>query len=635
MTTDHAAPPTGTPRAAPTQRHLGLALVLLATLLACLPVLGNGFAQDGKLLVMVEGNDRPPNAMVATLQPVGAYFTAEYWHGAAPSAGLYRPMTVLSFALVRHGIGVPLDDPALAQHLVDLLLHLLATALVWRMLRWLGMGLRATVLGAACFGLHAIHAEAIASVVGRAELMGFVGGLGGTLFAARAERGVGGRRLAAGVGAALCFFAAFASKESALPWVAFAPLLLWVAARGHGRGRAAVVSGLLCALPPALVFLLLRAHVLSSGAAPLSVLHAVNPLVDVDAATRIATATVAWAYGAFKLLWPVWLVSDYGGQTFTLRGSLLTPAAASAALLLVGSLVGTLAALRRAPILFLAGACFLGFSALTSNVPFVIGTLFAERLYYTPSLAAALALAWLGDRRLPGWGVFAAGAWLAFSAWLLADRLRDWRDDATLLLHDVAVNPDATRLHTAAAEVLRARGELEAACDHTRRALDLDPDFAGAWSNLGALLLERGRNDEAEAALRRGMTARRQSGAEQRFLLTNLGRALLAQGRPQEALTTLEPLHRVDPGFGPALVVMLDAAGRLGDEVRVRALLATGEQVAPGELVWALHRGLAALRAGDAAAAERELRAALAGMPDDARARAALADALRRQGRAP
>lgn len=36
-----------------TQRHLGLALVLLATLLACLPVLGNDFAQDGKLLVMV------------------------------------------------------------------------------------------------------------------------------------------------------------------------------------------------------------------------------------------------------------------------------------------------------------------------------------------------------------------------------------------------------------------------------------------------------------------------------------------------------------------------------------------------------------------------------------------------------
>lgn len=614
-----------------TRAPLELALLLLATLLVCLPALRNGFAQDGKVLVMVEGNDRGANPMVATLQPLGAYFEAEYWQGAAPSAGLYRPVTVLSFALVRHCVGVPLGDDALAQHVLDVLLHLAATAAVWALLHWLGFSRRARLLGAACFGLHALHAEAIASVVGRAEILAFAGGLGGTLLTAAAAQGSGWRRIVAGIAASVCFFTAFAAKESALPWLVFTPLVLLVQWGGCGRWRRAAVATLACAGPPAVAFLLLRAHALGSGAQPLTVVHAVNPLLEADTATRLATATVVWAYGAWKLVWPAWLVSDYGGQTFALRSGFADPVVAGAALLLLGLLAGSLAALRRAPPLFLAGACFFGFSMLTSNVPFVIGTLFAERLYYTPSLAAALVLAWLASHRLPRIGLLVAVGWLGFSAWLLADRLGDWRDDATLLLRDVAVNPRATRLQTAAAEMLAMQGDLAGACAHTRRAVQLDPDFAGAWNNLGSLLLDLGQPVAAEAELRRGLAARRQNAAERRFLRTNLGRALLAQRRPREALDELAAVRSADPGFVPALTLMLDAATELGDDSLVRTLLVAGERAAPGAPSWALHRGLAALRAGDAAGAERELRAALAGMPNDARAQAALSEALARQ----
>jgi hypothetical protein len=49
--------------------------------------------------------------------------------------------------------------------------------------------------------------------------------------------------------------------------------------------------------------------------------------------------------------------------------------------------------------------------------------------------------------------------------------------------------------------------------------------------------------------------------------------------------------------------------------------------------LWALHRGLAAARRGDTAAAERELRAALRAGLEDPRAQAALDDLTARRAR--
>lgn len=607
------------------RRH-GLLLVLLVTALACLPALGNGYAQDGKLLVMVEGNDRPPNPMVAELRPLREYFQSPYWRGAGESAELYRPLTVMSFALVRHGLGRPLGNDALLQHLTDVLLHLLAVALTWRLLLTLSISARAACAGALVFGLHALHAEVIASIVGRAELLAFAGGAAGWLLGQRAWTSAGWRHTAWALASASCFFAAFAAKESGLAWLAFAPLLSLACARHGWRGP--LLGTVACTLPAAVVFLALRAAALAGGGSA-AVPHNVNPLFDAEVMVRLATATVVWVHGLWKLVAPFWLVSDYGGQTFALRSSFLDPAVVGAALVLLAMAACSLWALRRAPVLGLAGACFLGFSLVTANLVFPIGTVFAERLYYTPSLAAAMAVAWLVERRaatrvLP----LLLGSWLLASAWTLADRLGDWRDDSTLLLRDVARNPKATRLHTGAAEMLWARGELAAACAHTREALQLDPDFAGAWSNLGCLLLEQQAAADAEAALRHGLRASRINPIEARLLHLNLGRALLAQSRPAEALTELQEARRLMPDAPLTLWFTLEAAAQLERDDLAQELVAAGERVAPGEPRWALHRGLLALHRGDAVAAERELRAAIAGGVDDVRSRKALEQAL-------
>jgi tetratricopeptide (TPR) repeat protein len=613
----------------------------VATLLAELPTLGNGFAQDAKLLVMVEGNDRPANPMVAELQPIGRYFAVDYWHGAGDSGELYRPITVLSFALVRHGLGLPLGAPALAQHAVDVLLHLLATALVLAALRVLRLSAPAAAAAALVFGLHAVHAEAIASVVGRAELIAFATGLGATLLLHAALQASGWRRAVGGASAALGFFLAFAAKESALVWVVLAPVFLGaVAQRGEPAGRLAwrrsLVATAACALPAAVLFLLLRAQAIAASGGVAAVPHSINPLYDAEVATRLATALVVWVHGIGKLVWPFWLVSDYGGQTFALRASLLDPGALAALALLLGLGAGTLAAARRQPLLLLAGTTLLAASALTSNVPFPIGTIFAERLWYAPSLGVVFAVAWLAENLARPWRTIAALVllgWLAASTWTLVTRLPDWRDDATLLLADVERNPHATRLHTAAAEVLRGQGNSTAAIVHTREAVRLDTGFAGAWSNLGVLLLETGSREEAVAALRRGLECTRRNTTESRLLHLNLGRALVELDRHAEALPELERAHRLAPDWVPPLAWMLEAAQSLGRDDVIATAARDGEALLPGAPVWSLHRGLAAARRGDTAAAERELRAALGAGLDDPRAQAALDELAARRAR--
>ena len=107
--------------------------------------------------------------MVAELHPVERYFSVPYWHGVAERSRLYRPVTVLSFALRHEVVG----DDARVAHAINLLLHGLATLLAYALVRGLGAGPRLAGVAALCFGVHAIHSEVIAAVSGRAELLAF------------------------------------------------------------------------------------------------------------------------------------------------------------------------------------------------------------------------------------------------------------------------------------------------------------------------------------------------------------------------------------------------------------------------------------------------------------------------------
>src|SRR5262245_17793522 len=151
-------------------RLKGPVLLLAAVcLLANVGALRPGFIHDDHRII-------EQNELTAGLTHVPQIFSSGYWSTADERVtNLYRPLTILSFALDRtvHGLR------PLGFRLINLMLHVLTTVLVFRLAgRVLGDAGGWAPLGAALlFSAHPVHAEVLGEIVGRSELLAAAGGL--------------------------------------------------------------------------------------------------------------------------------------------------------------------------------------------------------------------------------------------------------------------------------------------------------------------------------------------------------------------------------------------------------------------------------------------------------------------------
>ena len=143
-------------------------------------------------------------------------------------------------------------------------------------------------------------------------------------------------------------------------------------------------------------------------------------------------------------------------------------------------------AVANPPRVLLAAAAFFGFGLITSNLPRAIGTIFGERLYYAPSLAASCLVAWLVERgvgRIGGCRVLMV-VWLLVSAGVIVERNWVWKDDATLFLHEAESNPKSVRMLVCAASARLEQGRPDDAVELLRRAVELLPGYGLAEATL-------------------------------------------------------------------------------------------------------------------------------------------------------
>lgn len=96
-----------------------------------------------------------------------------------------------------------------------------------------------------------------------------------------------------------------------------------------------------------------------------------------------------------------------------------------------------------------------------------------------------------------------------------------------------------------------------------RRAVDLDPDLAIAYTNLGNIHFRRGEEDPAVALYQKALTID-ENQPEARY---NLGYVLLDRGSPKEAVVHFESAIRADGSFADAhfyLAMAYEAVGERG-----------------------------------------------------------------------
>jgi len=389
------------------------AVVAGCAIVVYLGALWNQFAMDDVAIIVT-------NPLVAEPAGVWRAFGAPYW---PPDLGghLYRPLIIAAFALDR------MLDGAVWFHAANLLWHgaaAVAVAVLAR--RWADTtgGLVAGVL----FAVHPVHVEAVANVVGRAELLAGVFVVL-SVYAALAREAIGWSAAAWALGLLCKENAAVAPALIAWAWVlglarpSRRRMGLFVASWVLVGGVYAVARAIV--LHPFAGFQSIGAMFL--GASPWAVrLTAVSALADV----------------ARLLVFPLTLRVDYSPNERSLVTSPLDP----------GFVVGVLCALLWSALLTLAwkrdrkleafGLGWIGVALLpVANVLYPAGFYVAERTLYLPSAGLVLAAAgWVArPPRERLWPVVAALAVLAGIRTAL--RVPVWRDDASVTLSIITDSP--------------------------------------------------------------------------------------------------------------------------------------------------------------------------------------------------
>jgi tetratricopeptide (TPR) repeat protein len=534
------------------------ALVALAAIVPYLTALPCGFAYDDGGLIL-------KNPGVDPSHPWWRSLASPYWP-AEQQAGLYRPLASLTYRLQRGLAG----DAAFPFHLANVLLHAGVALLVLALMRrlaparpWLSIGV------ALLFAVHPLHTEAVTNVIGRAEILAAFFGLGGYLLwltgPVTTRRGLL-------IGAA--FALAAASKESALAWALVACAhRIGLLDDGRGYRRLATAGG--AALRRAIVadtamlagfalYLAARAFVLGALLldAPVSLID--NPLHDAAPITRLLTALGLLARGVGLTLVPLRLTADYSFESIRLQTG---PAGMGLIALAAAVTLFALAwrARRRRPVYLWAIVLYGALVLPVSNMLLPIGTIFAERLLYLPSLGVIIAAAAAADAlalrarraRVAGWLLLAVVLLFAVRA---GERNRVWRDDATLFEATAAAQPRSAKARTNLATLRAQTGRWPEAETEYRAALAIYPRYLAALNGLGHAQLMQGRMPEARTIFEQALAAYPQSVET----LVRLGNLLLETREAGPALTRFESALALAPRSQDARIGKASALFMLG-----------------------------------------------------------------------
>ncbi len=420
------------------------AVLAFVTLLLWLPAWGGGFVYDDHRFIVA-------NDHLLGLDWVSTFTRADAISSAYDQkTDIYRPLRTLSYAADRAFFEL---EPA-GYHLANLIWHALNVALVFWLLRALGLGRAIAAVTGLLFAFHPVQVEAVAWISGRADLMATSGVLLTLILAGRARRGA--RHLLWVTGLAGAF--ALLAKESALVLVPLVVLLeaFWPR-RARSRSRWLLVLGLSVVTA---AYWILRQQVLASETV------SQRPWFGGDWLTHLGYAINGLGRYVQLLVWPHPLATSYPTADFAptsvprLLGSLVC---LSAPILLAAGIA------RRERRAWLGCLWFLIALAPVSQLAVALQSVINERSLYLPSIGLLLlgvtAMARLLPRRGPASASRAAlaGLILGLGVALVWSRIADWRTDRALWEAEVRVHPDNPAALFGLATALQKEGESKAA----------------------------------------------------------------------------------------------------------------------------------------------------------------------------
>ena len=455
--------------------------------------------------------------------------------------GHYWPLVYTSFWLEHKFWGLA----PLGYHLVNVLLHLANTLLVWRLLAVLAVP--GAWAAAAIFAVHPLHVESVAWIVERKDLLSTLFYLCAALAWIRPQ----GPRIAL---TAALLVAALLSKS--MPVTFPAALLLWYWWREKWPAMRETAG-----------LVLLFAVSLSITLADLSFYASREPLaLGYSNVERVQIASHALWFYAGKLLWPADLAVIYPHWDIGVANAgawlYVIAAVAAAALLWIGR-----RRIGRAPF---AAAAFFALTLAPSlgfiDYGYMQFSFAADRFQYLAglgpiALVAAVGAFFAARRDLPGQAAPAALALaLASLGAVTWNQAGIYRNGIVFFEYVIAHNPTARDAHANLGAAYMNAGRNEEGLEATLIATELRPEYAGAFLNLGLAHLRLENLREAEEALLRALALQ----PEYRDAKHNLGEVLRQQGNHQGAEARYREALNIDPDYASAHAGLSQSLFQLG-----------------------------------------------------------------------
>jgi Tfp pilus assembly protein PilF len=511
----------------------------------------------------------------------GLTWNSLVWAFTSYDAANWFPLTWLSHMAAYRLFGLS----AGWHHLTNVLIHALASLLLFAALKRMTGALWRSALVAFLFALHPLHVESVAWVAERKDVLcAFFWFLTLWCYARYVERPGPARYLAVLLG-----FAGGLMSKSMIVTLPCVLLLLdfWPLRRAFRR---------------TLLWEKLPLFAMAAGVSLMTYLsqrqgHAVRSLTSLSAGTRVANAVVTYLAYIARLFWPAGLAVYYPYSHRLPVWQVLATAA-----LLAGVTVLVVRRLRPSGYLAVGWFWYLGTLVPVIGLVQVGGQASADRYTYLPTVGLTIMLVWgaadLAGRYPRARTAAAAAAVAACLACVVLTwrQLGYWADSGTLFQHAVDVtsdnyiaqnnladyyltqmrtadargpvlealrlNPNYPEAHINLATILRRTGQTDASEREYRVAIQLQPANVEAHSGYGALLLGQGRAGEALREFRE-VVKLRPGYADGHY---DLGRLSAALGRTEDAMTQLYETVRLQPDHAEAhhsLGVALVTQGRM------------------------------------------------------------------------
>ena len=397
------------------------------------------------------GDDKPivgDRIQVERAASLANLLTENYWGDLEAHTRLYRPITLVSLGTQKLLFG----EALWAYRVTSLVLHACCVFIVFELTSMLFSSNRGWTAwcGAAVFAVHPIHAEAVITLYGQADLLAAVFGLAAVCLYVRSSD----RRGSSLVLALFCYLLSLGSKESGVLVPCLAILLRQVRAsvapesRSWFRQLRWLDSSWIMAL---CLYLAARVYVLGTDLVPSG---EGSVAMEYPLAGRVKLFVVTVGEYVRMMIFPSAQTIYYGHLRDAIFGM---PWGQCTVLLLSAFGLRELLERDRRAGLLVAGTFVLMLFPVSNIIP--IGTVVAERAAYLPSVALAFLVAWsveqLGERTAPKppgkFAVLAFSILLAVASGMSWRTAQHWRTPLSLWRYTADCHPRSPKAQALAA----------------------------------------------------------------------------------------------------------------------------------------------------------------------------------------